>query len=445
MSLNHQTPKGTFVSNKLARFDRDFGTPMAQADAAALAKTAHSAHGQAEPLRIALKILPNPERTDARLVYWVDFEDRLMILDAQSGQIVHDISKHRAIAALPKLRVYNAQGMAEHTAEWGDGDDLDQLPQKLKNVCQLISTKDDSSGSPILIHPDRCTLAAENSVPLPGADDDSVRALQNSGAVAQYYAETQNRSSFDDQGTELVSVVHVGDSFDNAYWDEEGSFMAYGDGDGKVSRSYTLALDIVGHEMTHGVTAATAKLLGTGEAGALNEAYSDFFGIMISNSKEARSDWTIGKEIFPGGPGQEAGMRSLARPGKFMTSVFTDAKQETTAEVPFPSKMSEKLAQGQECTDKNDQCEVHGNSTIPSHASYLVAKALEDSNAPAQSRFDRAAKLYYTVLTQWLTSTDCFATAANDTVQACKLMYNADDCAKVAHAFAMTEMLPTPP
>ena len=60
------------------------------------------------------------------------------------------------------------------------------------------------------------------------------------------------------------------------------------------------------------------------------------------------------------------------------------------------------LAVGQECSDKNDQCEVHGNSTIPGHASYLVAKALEDTGAEPANRYDRAAKLYYTVLSQFL-------------------------------------------
>ena len=84
--------------------------------------------------------------------------------------------------------------------------------------------------------------------------------------------------------------MHTGDSYDNAFWDEEHSYMAYGDGDGdgEISGSFTLALDIVGHEMTHGVTADTAKLIGSGESGALNEAYSDFFGIMISNMTELR-------------------------------------------------------------------------------------------------------------------------------------------------------------
>jgi Zn-dependent metalloprotease len=103
--------------------------------------------------------------------------------------------------------------------------------------------------------------------------------------------------------------------------------------------------------------------------------------------------------------------------------------------------MSERLAVGQECSDKNDQCEVHGNSTIPGHASYLIAKALEDKSGPAGNRYDRAGTLYYTVLTQYLTANDGFTQAANDTLEACKLLYSATDCSKVQHAFELTGML----
>lgn len=443
MSLVHQNEKGRVFSNKLAHWDHSFGRPMSPADATDLAKALFmQSHGTARaPLRIQLKVLPNQERTDAQLVYWVDFEDRLLILDAENGNVVHDISKHRAITAPPKVKVYSAQGLGDRTSKYSGDSDTSDIPQKLLESCQLVSTKEDSEGTPIVINPDRCQLTAENSSVLPAADEDSVRTLANTGIVAQYYSEKHGRSSFDGKGTELISVVHVGDSFDNAYWDEEQSFMAYGDGDGTASGSYTQALDIVGHEMTHGVTAATAKLLGTGEAGALNEAYSDFFGIMISNMRDPNPDWTVGKEISLAAEGKEPGMRSLAMPGKFTLSTFTDKKMTKTAEVPFPSKFSEKLAIGQECNDKNDQCEIHGNATIPGHASYLIAKALELSDEKSQNRYDRAAKLYYTVLTQWLTATDGFAIAAKDTVDACKLMYQAQDCTKVEQAFVATGIL----
>ncbi len=77
----------------------------------------------------------------------------------------------------------------------------------------------------------------------------------------------------------IESTVHYSRRFDNAMWD--GKQMVYGDGDGRIFNRFTVAKDVIGHELTHGVTQYTAGLGYSGQTGALNEHLSDAFGIMV--------------------------------------------------------------------------------------------------------------------------------------------------------------------
>ena len=83
----------------------------------------------------------------------------------------------------------------------------------------------------------------------------------------------------DAAGMELDATVHYGKNYDNAYWD--GERMIFGDGDGKLFNRFTIAVDVIGHELTHGVTGHTANLDYNGQSGALNESVSDVFGSMV--------------------------------------------------------------------------------------------------------------------------------------------------------------------
>uniref|UniRef100_UPI0013D3529C M4 family metallopeptidase n=3 Tax=Pseudomonadota TaxID=1224 RepID=UPI0013D3529C len=74
--------------------------------------------------------------------------------------------------------------------------------------------------------------------------------------------------------------VHYSRNYNNAYWSDACFCMTYGDGDGTTLRPL-VALDVAGHEMTHGVTSRTANLTYSGESGGLNEATSDIFGTMV--------------------------------------------------------------------------------------------------------------------------------------------------------------------
>ena len=111
-----------------------------------------------------------------------------------------------------------------------------------------------------------------------------------------YYLEKHARNSIDNKGFKLINMVHYGTSFGNAYWD--GARMVLGDGDGVNTKNPLVSLDIIGHEITHGVTSSTAKLVLQNESGALNESFSDIFGATIDwYARPDKANWKVGDEI----------------------------------------------------------------------------------------------------------------------------------------------------
>ena len=115
-------------------------------------------------------------------------------------------------------------------------------------------------------------------------------------ATYDYFLKAHNRNSIDNKGFKLTNLVHYGQNFVNAYWD--GSKMIFGDGDGKIGP--LVSLDIIGHEITHGLTSNTAKLLLENESGALNESFSDIFGVLIDfYTRPEKANWTVAEEVSP--------------------------------------------------------------------------------------------------------------------------------------------------
>jgi Zn-dependent metalloprotease len=107
-------------------------------------------------------------------------------------------------------------------------------------------------------------------------------AYDGLGTTYDFYWETLRRNSIDDQGMPLNGHVHYGSRFNNAYWD--GQRMVFGDGDGVVFNRLTISVDIMGHELTHGVTEKEAQLIYQDQSGALNESVSDVYGSPWSSS-----------------------------------------------------------------------------------------------------------------------------------------------------------------
>src|SRR5689334_17047046 len=142
------------------------------------------------------------------------------------------------------------------------------------------------------------------------------QAFAGLGATYDLFAKVYERDSIDGHGMQLRASIHYSTDYDNAFWD--GTEMVFGDGDGIVFHDFTASLDVIGHELTHGVTQFTSNLDYAGQAGALDESFSDVFGSLVKQyhrgQDAASADWVIGAGILaPGING--VGLRSMKAPG----------------------------------------------------------------------------------------------------------------------------------
>ncbi|WP_240493084.1 M4 family metallopeptidase [Kushneria phosphatilytica] len=227
----------------------------------------------------------------------------------------------------------------------------------------------------------------------------STEAYDDLGATWRFFREIFDRDSIDDDGMALLGTVHYGQEYQNAFWN--GQQMVFGDGDGEIFRPFTRALDVVAHELTHGVTELTAGLAYSNQSGALNESISDVFGAMTAqysaNQTAGEADWLIGAELLTESV-QGKALRSMAQPG----SAYDDP---VLGRDPQPGHMDEYV------NTAEDNGGVHINSGIPNHAFYLIATALGGYS------WERAGHVWYdTLLDERLTPDADFATFARLTI-----------------------------
>ncbi|MBH1933174.1 M4 family metallopeptidase [Streptomyces sp. AV19] len=239
----------------------------------------------------------------------------------------------------------------------------------------------------------------------PGKDATVNRAYAGLGATFDFYLKVLGRRSIDDAGLPLNASVHYGENYDNAFWD--GDQMVFGDGDGKIFLDFTIPLDVIGHELTHGVTQYTANLEYYGQSGALNESVSDVFGVLIKQyalgQTAADANWLIGEGLL--GPGLKGALRSMKAPG----TAFDNPQM---GKDPQPGSMEDYVR------TPRDNGGVHINSGIPNRAFYLLATAL------GGHAWERAGKVWYAALTSGrLTPTVDFAGFARETVACAKELY----------------------
>ena len=239
-------------------------------------------------------------------------------------------------------------------------------------------------------------------------------AYDYAGAVYDFFSKVYERNSVDDRGMRLDSTVHFREDptepFDNAFWN--GSQMIYGDGDGVAFGRFTKCLDVIGHELTHGITQYEAGLEYHGQSGALNESFSDVFGSLVKQWKKKqkadKADWLIGAGLLAKGVNGVA-LRSLKAPGTAYDDPVFGGKD------PQPDHMKNyvKLAD----TRAGDNGGVHLNSGIPNHAFYLVATKL------GGFAWEGAGRIWYDALCNRIRSNASFKTAAQATLASASSLY----------------------
>ncbi|MFF9403968.1 M4 family metallopeptidase [Streptomyces anandii] len=244
----------------------------------------------------------------------------------------------------------------------------------------------------------------------PGKDATVNRAYAGLGATFELYLKAYGRNSIDGSGLPLDASVHYDVKYNNAFWN--GEQMVFGDGDGEIFLDFTIPVDVIGHELTHGVTQHTANLTYFGQSGALNESLSDVFGSLIKQytlgQTAAEADWLIGAGLLaPRVTG--TALRSMKAPG-------TAYDDDVLGKDPQPATMDDYVHTG------SDNGGVHINSGIPNHAFYLVATAI------GGHAWEKAGQVWYDVLTGGELKEDAlFADFATLTVKAARERYGAGD------------------
>ncbi|MDZ4759281.1 MAG: M4 family metallopeptidase [Bacteroidota bacterium] len=229
-----------------------------------------------------------------------------------------------------------------------------------------------------------------------------------------YFKKNHNRNSYNNTGGKLLSYIHYSTLYDNAFWD--GQRMTYGDG--KVLSPLT-CLDICGHELTHGVTGNSAKLVYSYESGALNESFSDIFGTLVEfYLKGSGGNYLIGEDAGGGQP-----LRSMKNP--------------TFYGNPAAYKDSYWI------TGPQDNGGVHYNSGVQNHWFYIISEGDSDSNFLGKVYHvkgigqTKAAKIAYRNLTYYLTPNSNYAASRLYSIQAAKDLYGAcsDEVKQVTNAW----------
>ena len=248
----------------------------------------------------------------------------------------------------------------------------------------------------------------------PIGDEAVDEAYVGSGATYDLYAGVFGRNSIDNRGMELLSTVHFMEGYDNAFWN--GEQMVYGDGDEdlpeqeRIFNRFTIAIDIIAHELTHGVTQYEANLVYRNQAGALNESFSDVFGSLVKQQvfghRADEADWLIGSGLFTDQV-NALGIRSMKAPG----SAYDDP---LLGRDPQPGHMSDYV------DTPADNGGVHINSGIPNKAFYGVAVEL------GGYAWEKAGLIWYRTLCDELESNSDFQAAADSTYRVAERLYGKD-------------------
>jgi Zn-dependent metalloprotease len=239
----------------------------------------------------------------------------------------------------------------------------------------------------------------------PSSDPAVNEAYDGSGETYDLYMEVFARDSIDGGGLPLDSTVHYQTGYDNAFWN--GTQMVYGDGDEdlpegqRLFNRFTISMDVIGHELTHGVTQYEAALAYWEQPGALNESMSDVFGSLVKQRKlhqsAAEADWIIGQGLFTANV-NGVGIRSMKAPG----TAYDDP---VLGRDPQPAHMNDYV------NTLEDNGGVHINSGIPNHAFYVAAVEM------GGFAWEKAGQIWYVTLRDRLRDRSDFQQCAMYTFQ----------------------------
>jgi Zn-dependent metalloprotease len=234
-----------------------------------------------------------------------------------------------------------------------------------------------------------------------------------------YYRNVHGRNGIADDGRGALSRVHYGRNYVNAFWSDNCFCMTFGDGDNGVNYNPLIALDVAGHEMSHGVTSHTADLNYSGESGGLNEATSDIFGTMVefyANNAKDPGDYMIGEKVYAKNPDGTRALRYMFKPSLDGGSPDCYSANIGSLDVHYSSGVANHffylLAEG---------------AVVPAGFGSLTPGALvcNGNTSLAGIGRDAAQKIWYLALRTRMTSTTNYAGARAATLAAATELYGA--------------------
>ena len=323
------------------------------------------------------------------------FAEREVLIDAASGAVLVERDGLRSTAARGSGLGLDGRRYALDIAQSGD-----EYILRDETRGRGIRTYD-AGGHESL--PGRLVRSSDpdrwdDAGPFAGA---AVDAHVAAALVFDYLGAAHDRHGLDGQGTPIAVVVHFGDGYANAFWD--GNRAVFGDGDAELP-PFAAALDVVAHELFHGVNQHSADLVYEDESGALDESLADVFGTLVEK-RAGTGNWLLGERLVDGG------LRDLGDP----------------ARLGQPSHMEEKVELP--VTPEDDMGGVHVNSTIPSHAAYLLAEGGVHRRSGVRVHGigrERMGAIWYRALTLYLGPRAGFADFAAATRAAAVDLYGAD-------------------
>lgn len=410
--VHQATETGLTFSHELGAIDLDIRPTVAMDEAAYLGAGAFRGVRSEKAPRTALVVYGFEGPRDLRLAYEVITEGTASdgtpsvlhaFVDAHSGAVLGQYDEIETVGGTGKT-LYSGTVGIEVTQNGSKFELVDGLRggQKttLANGAAITSTT---------------TTFGDGTT----ANSASAGADAHFGAAKtwDYYKNVHGRNGIANDGKGAPSRVHYGNKYNNAFWSDGCFCMTYGDGDGRVLKTL-VALDVAGHEMSHGVTSRTANLVYMNESGGLNEATSDIFGTAVefyAGSASDPGDYLIGEKIAGASLGRGF-LRSMSSPTDDGSSL--DHYSKYTAGV-----------------------DVHLSSGIGNNFFYLLAQGgTNKTSRKAVTGIGRAKaeKIWYRTLTVYLTSSSTFKAARTGSIKAAGDLYGATGAEASAVAAAWT-------
>jgi Zn-dependent metalloprotease len=351
---------------------------------------------------VRVRRAPKKDESPANTQFVVDF-----VIDAHSGALVAELPRTPTMAGGNEIEAVDGLGRKRRVRfRPGNGGGPHALVDEHLNVQTFDFGFDDPD-----VKESKLPGKAITNPPAPWAAE-AVSAHANATAVAMFLRDVLKRNNIDNQGGALVSTVNcvVKDGnplkqkqWMNAFWTPTKRQMVYGQVlHGDQLRSLAVNLDVVGHEMFHGVTNDTSRLEYRNQSGALNESYSDIFGVLISNFDKpdiAHWEFEIGENLTS----DDKPLRDLSKPSRFNQ----------------PEHMDDFL------NTFGDNGGVHTNSGIPNFAAFKIITA-QDGQGKFLFTPKELAAVFYIALTQHLTRQSDFSASRRGVTLAAQTLFRND-------------------